>query len=250
MKKSLPDEKYSAEPFREILRNTAVKPNDGDKKIYVFEDCDDMQPLLHNTLLKLIEEPQEHLRFIFTAENTASIPETVMSRVTEYPVPDPTIPDCIRCLTDSGADPRKSAELAELFSGNIGKCRMILSGADDKETEAELSAIESARRAGEALGNRNLFLVAGALSEQTKRAQFTETFRVFSRILRDALAISYGNEPESLAKEQSRKIARAYSSEQILQMLDASFEIEQNAIYNLNLALTVAYFMSRAFDKQ
>lgn len=246
VKKSLPDEKYLAEPFRGILRDTAVKPNDGSLKIYVFEDCDDMPPVLHNALLKQIEEPQPHLRFIFTAENTAVIPETVMSRVTEYDVPDPTVPDCVRALVDCGTDPRKAAELAELFSGNIGRCKTLLSETD-KDSAAELAVIESARRAAHALGNRDPFGTAAALSEQTNRANFAETFRIFSHILRDALAVKCNNEPEFLAKDESRRIAGAYSTEQLLTMLDASFEVEQNAVYNLNLALTVAYFMSRAF---
>lgn len=246
VKKSLPDGKYLTEPFRAILRDTAVKPNDGDYKIYVFEDCDDMQPTMHNALLKLIEEPAPHLRFIFTAENTSAIPETVMSRVTEYEVPDPSISDCVDCLTSDGTDPRKAAELAELFAGNIGRCKMLLSETD-KESAAQLAVIDSARRAARALGSRDPFGVAAALSEQTNRQAFAEMFRVFSHILRDALAINNGAQPEFLAKDEARQIANAYSTEQLLQMLDTAFEIEQNTIYNLNLALTVTYFMSRAF---
>ncbi len=245
VKRSLPDEKYLAEPFRGILRDTAVRPNDGDLKIYVFEDCDDMQPVLHNALLKLIEEPAPHLRFIFTAENTGVIPETVMSRVTEYEVPDASISDCTRCLVDGGTDPRKAAELTELFSGNIGRCRTLLSETD-KDSAAELAVIESARRAACALGNRDRFGTAAALSEQTNRAAFNETFRIFSHILRDAMAVKNGAEPEFLAKDEARRIAEAFSSEQLVGMLDAAFEVERNAVYNLNLALTTSYFMSQA----
>lgn len=245
------DEKYNAEQFRAVLRDTAVRPNDGDLKIYIFEDCDDMQPVLHNALLKLIEEPAPHLRFIFTAENTSVVPETVMSRVTEYEVPDMTVTDCVRCLTDGGveptraADPARAAELAELFSGNVGRCMAMLSG-NDKDSAAELAAIESARRAARALGNGDRFGTAAALSEQTDRAAFNEMFRVFSHILRDAMAVKNGAEPEFLAKDEARRIAAAFSSKQLLEMLDAAFELERNAVYNLNLALTTSYFMSRA----
>lgn len=247
VKRSLPDGKYLTEPFRAVLKDTAIKPNDGDLKIYVFEDCDDMQPILHNALLKLIEEPAAHLRFIFTAENTSVIPETVMSRVTEYEVPDASVVDCERCLIDDGVDARRAEELAELFSGNIGRCRTLLSETD-KESAAELAVIGSAKRAAEALGRRDAFGCAAALSEQTARQQFNETMRVFSHILRDALAVGSGCEPEYLARDEARQIARSYSREQLLDMLDAAFEIERNAVYNLNMPLTAAYFMSRAFN--
>lgn len=245
VKKSLPDEKYAAAPFREILRDTVVRPNNGDAKIYVFEDCDDMQATLHNTLLKLIEEPAEHLRFIFTAENTSVIPETVMSRVTEYEVPDTDIPDCERALISDGVDPQKASELAELFSGNIGRCKAFLSD-DDKENAAELAVIDSAKQAANALANRDKFGVAAALSQQTNRAAFAEMFRVFSHIIRDALAVKNSAPAEYLAKDLSQKIASAYSTEQLIAMLDAAFEVEKNTVYNLNLPLTVAYFMSQA----
>lgn len=246
VKQTLLDGKYLTEPFRAVLKDTAIKPNDGDLKIYVFEDCDDMQPNMHNALLKLIEEPAPHLRFIFTAENTSIIPETVMSRVTEYEVPDTSVRDCVECLTADGTDTRKAEELAELFSGNIGRCKMLLSETD-KESAAELAVIDSARRAAAALGRRDAFGTAAALSEQNVRQSFNETFRIFSHILRDALAISSGCEPEYLAKDEARQIAGSYSTEQLLDMLDAAFEVEQNAVYNLNMPLTVAYFMSRAF---
>lgn len=247
VKKSLPDEKYLAVPFREILRDTAIRPNNGELKIYVFEDCDDMPPVLHNTLLKLIEEPQPHLRFIFTAENTSAIPETVISRVTEYEVPDAGIDECVRALTDTGVNPNKAEELAELFSGNIGRCKTLLSETD-KDSEAELAVIDSAKQAAHSLACRDLLGTAAALSQQTNRAAFAETFRIFSHILRDALAVKNHGEAEYLAKNESKRIADAYSSEQLLNMLDAAFEIERNTNYNLNLALTVSYFMSRAFN--
>lgn len=246
VRKLIPDEKYLADPLRGVLRDTAVRPNDGDLKIYVFENCDDMQPVVHNMLLKLIEEPAPYLRFIFTAENTGVIPETIMSRVTEYEVPDTPVPDCVRCLVDGGVDKRKAEELAELFSGNIGRCRTLLSETD-KESAAELAIIESARRAAHALGERDPVGVAAALSGQTARAALPERFRIFARILRDALAVRNGGEPESLAKDESRRIARAYSNEQLVAMLDAAIEVEGDALYNINAALTVAYFMSRAF---
>lgn len=246
VKKSLPDEKYLVAPFREILRDTVIRPNNGELKIYVFEDSDDMPPVLHNTLLKLIEEPLPHLRFIFTAENTAAIPETVISRVTEYEVPDPDIAECTKALVDCGVDSQKSAELAELFSGNIGRCKTLLNETD-KDSAAELAVIESAKRAAYALGNRDFLGTAAALSEQTNRAAFAETFRVLSHILRDALAVKNSGEAEYLAKDLSQRIAVAYSNEQLIMMLDTAFEVEENAVYNLNLALTVSYFMSKAF---
>ena len=231
--------KYAMEPFREVLSDTVIKPNNGDAKVYVFEDCDTMRPEHQNALLKLIEEPEEHLRFVFTCENTSVVPETVLSRVTEFEVPDTPVRDCEQALTDGGIDKQKARELSEMFAGNIGKCKAVLDGGD------EANLIETARKAAAALGRRDGFGVSAALSEQTGRAEFGQVMEYLSRIIRDALAIKCGGEAEFFGKNESKKIADNFSEDEIMNMLDAAFEVAQNEIYNLNLSLTAAYFTSR-----
>lgn len=229
---------YTMDGLRDILAETVVRPNDGDFKVYVFEDCDTMRPELYQALLKLIEEPAEYLRFIFTCENTGVVPETIMSRVTEFEVPTPSVAECEQALLDGGVDRKKARELAEMFSGNIGDCRAVLDGG----SEAEL--IEAARKAAAALGNRDGFGLAAALLEKSNRAEFSRVFEHLTRILRDALALKYGCEAEFFAKAEANKIAEAFSEEEILYMLDVRVELAKNEVYNLNLQLTVAYFVS------
>ncbi len=233
--------KYAMEPFRAVLRDTVVKPNNGDLKIYVLEDADTMLPQHQNALLKLIEEPPVHLRFIFTCENTSVIPETVLSRVTEFEVPDTGIKECERCLVDSGVDPNRARELSETFAGNIGKCRAVLDGG------SELELIETARKAAAAIGRRDKYGAAAALSEQSGRAEFAQVMEYLSRIIRDALALKCGGESEFFGRGESKKIASGFSEGEILAMLDAAFEVAENEIYNLNIALTAAYFTSKLF---
>ena len=235
-------EKYSIDPFREVLKSTVVLPNNGDLKIYVFEDCDSMPAQLHNTLLKLIEEPAAHLRFIFTCENTGLVPETVLSRVTEFEVPDTSVGDCTQCLIDSGTEPERARELSEMYSGNIGKCRDVLNGGDESGTVA------SAVKAAAAIGRRDSYGFAAALCEQTGRAEFSLVREHLSNILRDALALSIGGKAESFGKKEAKKIAETSSEPEIMHMLDVIFEIGKNEIYNLNLALTGAYITSQIFN--
>lgn len=234
--------KYAMEPFRGVLRDTVVKPNNGDLKIYVFEDADTMLPQHQNALLKLIEEPPEHLRFIFTCENTSIIPETVLSRVTEFEVPGTGVKECERCLVDGGADPKQAKELSEMFAGNIGKCRAVLDGGD------ELKLIETAQKAAAAIGRRDKYGAAAALSEQSGRAEFAQVMEYLSRIIRDALALKCGGEAEFFGRNEAKKIASGFSEGEILGMLDAAFEVAENEIYNLNIALTAAYFTSKLFS--
>lgn len=232
--------KYSMEEFRGVLRGTVVKPNNGDIKVYVFEDCDTMLPQHQNTLLKIIEEPPAHLRFVFTCSNTRVIPETVMSRVTEFEVHDMDSESCVRCLTDGGMDGKRAKELSLMFSGNVEKCRAAL---DDDG--AEMKIVDAARAAAAAIGRRDGFGLAAALAGQTGRAEFSRVTDLLSDILRDALAVKCGKETECFCKKEAEKIAAEFSEGEILNMLDAAFELEKNEPYNLNLALSGVYFTSR-----
>lgn len=237
--------KYSVKLVREILGDAVIRPNNGEIKIYIFEDCDSMNIECYNALLKIIEEPPDYLRFIFTCENTGLIPETVMSRVTEFEVCDTPIKDCEQALCDSGVANSKAKELAEMFAGNIGKCREVLDGGN------EVKLIEAACRAANALGKRNGFELCRALSEQTGRAEFRRVMEYLSRMIRDALAIQCGESAEFFGKKESKIIAESYSPQELVNMLDVVFEIAKNEIYYLNTQLSATYFISRInFVKQ
>ena len=233
------DGKYAMREYREVLNDTIIRPNNGDCKVYVFEDCDTMRPEHQNMLLKLIEEPAEFLRFVFTCENTSLIPETVLSRVTEYEVPDTPVSDCEQALIDGGVAEEKARELSEMFAGNIGKCKAVLNG----DSEAEL--IETARKAAAALGKRDGYGVVAALAGQTGRQDFALVMEYLSRIVRDALAIKCGGKAEFFGKAESEKISAGFSEEELLNILDTTLEIAKNEVYNLNLSLTAAYFVSK-----
>lgn len=233
--------KYAMEPLRVILRDTVIRPNNGDIKIYVFEDCDSMRTEHFNALLKLIEEPAAHLRFVFTCENTNMIPATVMSRVTRYEVPDTDIVECVRFLTDNGVDFAEARRTAERFSGNIGECKAFDADAD---ADAEARAAEIAEAAAKALAERSPYKTLAALCEAKTKTELTAVTEYLSEILRDALAVRSGGEAEYSDRAAAERIAANYNERELLTMLDRAFEITSNDIYNLNAKLTAAYFTS------
>lgn len=233
--------KYTIDALKSVLKDTVILPNNGKYKVYIFEDCDTMLDKYLNALLKLIEEPSPHLKFIFICENKSVILETILSRVTEYDVPDTPVPECERCLLDMGTNPDQARELSVMFSGNIGECLDALNGGD----RAKL--IDIAKKAAAALGKRDAFSLCAALSEPTARPDFAQVFGYLSKILRDAMAISEGAGPESSDDGQARAIAANYTEEQIMRMLETIFEIAGNEELNLNLALSAEYFTGCIF---
>ncbi len=233
------DDKYEIKKIRELIADTVVKPNDGDIKIYIFEDADTLSADCQNTMLKIIEEPAPHIRFIFICENISKILTTVLSRVTEYEVPVTSVTECIECLIEKGTPPDKAKELAEITSGNIGKCVELL------ENGAETKLIDSAKKAAAALAKKDGLMLLAALSEQTGRNEFAATLEYFAGILRDALAHRCGAELSSCGKEEAQQLAATYDEGSIVRKLECVLEIVSHRQYNLNLALTAAQLTSK-----
>lgn len=225
--------------MRRIMESVAIKPNDGDIKVYIFEDSDEMSVQIQNTLLKLIEEPAPFLRLVFTCENTDSIIETIRSRVTALEVPCASEDECAQCLIDSGNDPEQALRLAKIMSGNIGKCLDIISG------EGDTVFMDTAIKIADAISRKDGFSVAAALSEQTGRTEFASVLGYLIEILRDALAARCGAALNSCGQQQAKTIADNHNEEQILDMLDAVFKVTADASLNLNMALTASYLTSK-----
>ena len=225
--------------MRRIMEGVAIKPNDGDIKVYIFEDSDEMSVQIQNTLLKLIEEPASFLRFVFTCENTDSIIETIRSRVIGLEVPRASEAECAQCLIDNGNDPQQSRRLAQMMSGNIGKCLDTISG------EGDTIFIDTATKIAAAIAQKDGFAVAAALSEQTGRTEFASVLGYLTEILRDSLATRCGVALNSCGRQEAKAIADNHNEEQILDMLDAVFKVTADASLNLNMALTASYLTSK-----
>ncbi len=235
--------KYSAEPFRELMKDAVILPNNGKFKVYIFEECDTMTPVIYNALLKIIEEPAEHLRFVFTCTNTALVPETIMSRVTVYEVADTTVEDCERYLIDSGVEEQKAKELSAVFSGNIGECVNFLNYLSGNEKNKK-TAVETARKIASAIASRDAYSASALISTSAEKSDFYIILDYLTNVFRDAIAIKHGQTAEYYDKESAQKIAGNFTDKEITRMTDTAFEISSNEIYNINPALTASYFIS------
>ncbi len=69
--------------IRDICTDTAVLPNEDSFKIYCIFDGEFMNVQAQNALLKVLEEPPKHVKFLLCTDNADSFLETIRSRCTE-----------------------------------------------------------------------------------------------------------------------------------------------------------------------
>ncbi|MCA9282306.1 MAG: DNA polymerase III subunit gamma/tau [Phycisphaeraceae bacterium] len=69
---------------RELIANAIYKPLRGKYKIYIIDEVHMLSTAAFNALLKTLEEPPEHVKFILCTTETHKVPATIQSRCQRF----------------------------------------------------------------------------------------------------------------------------------------------------------------------
>ncbi|MDZ4314839.1 MAG: DNA polymerase III subunit gamma/tau, partial [Azonexus sp.] len=70
--------------MRQLLENAAYAPTRGRFKVYVIDEVHMLSNSAFNAMLKTLEEPPEHVKFILATTDPQKIPVTVLSRCLQF----------------------------------------------------------------------------------------------------------------------------------------------------------------------
>ncbi len=84
--------------IRALRDSVATSPVNLNKKIYIIDEVHMLTKEAFNALLKTLEEPPEHVIFIFATTAPERIPDTILSRVFNIKFSIPTKDEVARCL--------------------------------------------------------------------------------------------------------------------------------------------------------
>ncbi|WP_419420095.1 DNA polymerase III subunit gamma/tau [Legionella sp. D16C41] len=76
--------KTRVEDTRELLENVQYAPTSGRYKIYLIDEVHMLSQHSFNALLKTLEEPPEHVKFLFATTDPQKLPITVLSRCLQF----------------------------------------------------------------------------------------------------------------------------------------------------------------------
>lgn len=72
------------EEARELIANSAYRPMRGHFKIYIIDEVHMLSTAAFNALLKTMEEPPEHVKFILCTTEAHKVPATIQSRCQRF----------------------------------------------------------------------------------------------------------------------------------------------------------------------
>ncbi|MBR7179227.1 MAG: DNA polymerase III subunit [Oscillospiraceae bacterium] len=132
--------------IREARADIFVRPNEGEKKIYLFPRAQDMGIPGQNALLKVLEEPPGYGVFLLLADNPEKLLPTVRSRCVELKLR--ALPEELLRKTLSAefpdAEPWRIAAAILRSGGYLGQARELLSGGGLSENAGRFAAAYAA----------------------------------------------------------------------------------------------------------
>lgn len=135
-KGSLRREIYVAQ-IRAVIADSAVLPNEAECRVFIIDDADCMNESAQNALLKLLEEPPAHVRFILCASNAGALLDTVRSRCIEISGSAPA-----QALPSEASD--AAGEYFRLLAGNDMPELLLLCSSWEKLSPAQAGELFAA----------------------------------------------------------------------------------------------------------
>lgn len=129
----------AVDTIRALRQDVYIRPNEGERKVYLFTDCAQLNERDQNVLLKIVEEGPPYAAFLFCAENASVLLPTIRSRCVEVKLPP---------AGTVGEDDERTRELLRLIAEGRAAARaaFLLKLETAKATREELAALfEGAR---------------------------------------------------------------------------------------------------------
>ena len=117
---------------RDLIDSAHYKPNSARYKVYIIDEVHMLSKQAFNGLLKTLEEPPEHVKFIFATTEVRKVPVTVLSRCQRFDLKRIEIEALIEHLAriakaeGADADPAALALIARAAEGSVRDALSIL----------------------------------------------------------------------------------------------------------------------------
>lgn len=106
--------KTRVEDTRDLLENIQYAPVNGRYKIYLIDEVHMLSQHSFNALLKTLEEPPEHVKFLLATTDSQKLPITVLSRCLQFNLKNLSIETICQQLQHIMADEQQDYELEAL----------------------------------------------------------------------------------------------------------------------------------------
>lgn len=229
---------YTIDIVRNIRNGAYVLPNEAKYRIIILQNAHNMSEYAQNALLKIIEEPPEHLLFILTVRSDKRLLPTVLSRCTRIVTSPVSKDDAVQWLT--AHYPNISSEAlnmaVEKSDGILGKAIEIITSKISVAEDIAQRMLEALTFADEL----SLLRICGQCEKD--RQLFNDMLSALAVLLCDALSISIKSDIIiGVHNDICQKAAKALSKQTLIELIDDIKQLREynNSFMNMNLLLSI-----------
>ena len=173
--------------IREVLENAQYAPTAGKYKVYIIDEVHMLSKSAFNAMLKTLEEPPEHVKFILATTDPHKVPVTVLSRCLQFVLRNMTAQQVSQHLAhvlDSEQIPYETPALALLGRAAAGSMRDALSLLDQAIAMGSGNVTEAdVRQMIGAVDQRYLYSLLQAAANQDGAALLATAQEMASRAI-------------------------------------------------------------------
>ena len=239
----------SVEKAREIIETAHYTPSRDRYKIFLVDEVHMLSGGAFNALLKTLEEPPSHVKFIFATTEIHRIPDTILSRCQEFEfraVTQRVVAERLRHIVDDQGfevAPEALAQIARFGQGSLrdalSALDQVIAAVDGAVTAADVSEVIGVpdvaicRRAATAIVEADRRAVFEIVEELVSEGRDLKHFvTLLMHYLRDLTVVRAAPDRPDLLEwpqEQERlaEFAGRFSEEDLLRSLDVLTKIEE-----------------------
>ncbi|MBR5540482.1 MAG: ATP-binding protein [Clostridia bacterium] len=234
---------FHIDVVRELREEAYVLPNEAPARVFILCDVQNMTEQAQNSLLKVLEEPPAHVRFLLTCEQRSQLLETVRSRVFTVPLGGVSAEEAVAVLRRQlpNTSEEELSRAAALWGGIIGQA---LNGLSDGSYRDILELLPSIASAITAPAELTLLTATAPLEKQKDRV--TAVLSGLKLIFRDALVCRFGHSTFlGTSPETAKVLSRSLTRQQLLTLIAVIEELQTARLFNMNHTLFLTILCAR-----
>lgn len=244
-----PKRVLQVDQMRDIEREANFRPFEGRARVFLVDDADKLNEQSANALLKSLEEPPPTSHIILITSRPAMLLPTIRSRCQAIRFSPLTTSEIEQhLLKNKLADPAEAALRARAGNGSIGRALAGDLESFKERRDAMLEVLTALAITGD---HSRLLRLAEEMNEAKHKDEYEFGLELLETLIRDALMISFGINPERIINEdvlpQLRKISERINSRSATSWISQIEEIREQLVVNINRKpATDALFLSMA----
>lgn len=214
-------DKITVKDVDELVAKAGIKPVEGDKKLFVLLNAQDMTPQAQNKLLKTLEEPPANTYLILAASSLNGLLNTVLSRVKTLTIP----PFSDELLSEAFAGEYDKEDVARALRTAAGKAGEVLKELGGEKSDAEDVAYSILT---ELNSSKEAYIYAAKINKEIA----LKTVTAVKKLLLSSLKYIETGKSED---EKAAKVAEVMAKNAMLFVLNGIGDVEKAIYFNGNV---------------